>query len=307
MKLDYTPTISVIIPTYNRANTIVRCIESVLAQSYSVNEIIIVDDYSSDSTIKQLCKFKDEITILKTYKQIGAQAVRNMGIKAAKSDWIAFLDSDDEWLPNKIEKQVEELEKLNFESYTVVHCDCYVFRSEKNEKYVWNLPVITGRNVYTKLLQHPAPMFQGMLTSQKALEKINYLDDRVPSFQEWDTSIRLAKYCRFIHIQEPLFIYNQHNGETISSNSTNYFIGYQYIVNKHKQEIIKYCGEKTFHRHLFTNAKFAMNSGNFKNGKKVLQDIKLFSIYIMVLRICAILHIKPKYFISFRSFVKGLA
>ena len=62
MTSNLKPTISVIIPTYNRASTIVRCIESVLAQSYSVNEIIIVDDYSSDSTIKQLCKFKDEIT-----------------------------------------------------------------------------------------------------------------------------------------------------------------------------------------------------------------------------------------------------
>ena len=135
------------------------------------------------------------------------------------------------------------------------------------------------------MLQRPDPMFDGILTSQKALEKINDLDDRVLSFQECDTSIRLAKYCRFIHIQEPLFIYNQHNGKTISSNATNSFIGYQYIVNKHKQEIIKDCGEKTFRRHLFTNAIFAMNSGNFKNGKKVLQDIKLFSLYSIILRI----------------------
>jgi glycosyltransferase involved in cell wall biosynthesis len=114
MPHDTKPTIAVVIPTYNRANTIVASIESVLSQSYPINEILIVDDHSTDDTIKQLDKFKDDIIILHTKNRLGAQAARNIGIKAAKSEWIAFLDSDDEWLPNKIIKQVSSLNKYDF-------------------------------------------------------------------------------------------------------------------------------------------------------------------------------------------------
>ena len=117
--------LTIIIPTYNRAFTIVQCIESVLNQSYPVNEIIVIDDNSTDDTIKLLNKFKENVIVLKTEKQSGAQTARNIGIKAAKSEWIAFLDSDDEWLPNKIEKQVSALKKVSYDPWTVVHGDCF--------------------------------------------------------------------------------------------------------------------------------------------------------------------------------------
>ena len=115
------PSIAVIIPTYNRANTIVQCINSVLSQSYPVNEIIIVDDNSSDDTVQRLNIFKDEIVILHTKSRSGAQTARNIGIKSAKSNWISFLDSDDEWLPNKLEKQIFALKNVDYNPMTVVH------------------------------------------------------------------------------------------------------------------------------------------------------------------------------------------
>ncbi len=106
--------ISVIIPVYNREDTITNCLESVIKQTYAPAEIIVIDDNSTDDTIKQINKFNDKIIILNTEQQSGAQTARNIGIKAAKSDWIAFLDSDDEWLPNKIEKQVSAFFILEF-------------------------------------------------------------------------------------------------------------------------------------------------------------------------------------------------
>ena len=87
------PSIAVIIPTYNRANTIVQCINSVLSQSYPINEIIIVDDNSSDDTVQRLNIFKDEIVILHTISRSGPQTARNIGIKSAKSNSsISFTD-----------------------------------------------------------------------------------------------------------------------------------------------------------------------------------------------------------------------
>lgn len=301
---DTKPNVSVIIPTYNRASMIVACIESVLNQSYPVNEIIVIDDCSADNTIEQLNNFKDKILILKTEKQSGAQTARNIGIKAAKSEWIAFLDSDDEWLPNKLEKQIKELEKLNFKPFTVVHGDCFVFRKEKNEKKVWSLPVIAGKNVYTKLLKHSSPMFQGMLTSKKALEKVNYLDEKVPSFQEWDTAIRLAKYCRFIHIQEPLFIYNIHKN-TISKNSDTSVEGYQYIINKHKDEIIELCGEEVLTNHLIINSVFALNNNKNKLGRAILKQIPNKCFKKSILQLFSYLRIKPIYFTKIIQFLLG--
>lgn len=297
--------ISVVIPVYNRASTIVACIESVVAQSYPVKEIIVIDDCSTDNTIEQLEIYKEKLIILKTNTQSGAQVARNIGVKAANSDWIAFLDSDDKWLPDKLNIQVEELEKHNFDSCTVIHSDCYVLTSEINDKYVWNLPVINGRDVYSKLLKHPAPMFQGMLISKISLVKIDYLDEKVVAYQEWDTAIRLAKYCKFVHIQKPLFIYYRHSGKTISSSLKNSFNGYMYIINKHKKDIIKYCGEDIFNKHLITNAINTMNAGDFKNGKKVLNKINRFSFKIILLKLCSIFHLKPKYPISIGSYIKG--
>ena len=119
-------TISVIIPTYNRSHTIEKSLDSVFNQTYIVNEIIVVDDCSTDNTIDILNLYKDQITVLQTEINLGAQIARNIGINAAKSDWIAFLDSDDEWLSDKIEKQISALHNINFNPLTVVHGDCIV-------------------------------------------------------------------------------------------------------------------------------------------------------------------------------------
>lgn len=100
--------VSVIIPTYNREKTIKRCIDSVVNQSMPPYEIIVVDDGSTDKTLKILNEHFKDIKIIKQNHQ-GAQVARNAGILAAQGEYIAFLDSDDEWLADKLEVQVREL------------------------------------------------------------------------------------------------------------------------------------------------------------------------------------------------------
>ena len=104
--------VSVIIPTYNRGYCLCEAIDSVLAQTYTNIEIIVVDDGSTDSTEEILKKYGPEIQYLWQENQ-GVSSARNLGIRAAKGEWIAFLDSDDEWLPNKLERQLEELRKCS--------------------------------------------------------------------------------------------------------------------------------------------------------------------------------------------------
>ena len=102
--------VSVVIPTYNRARYVTKAIESVLAQSYTNREIIVVDDGSTDDTQAVLLPYADRIrTIHQTNS--GPGAARNAGIQAARGRWIAFLDSDDEWSPRKLAGQMADLER----------------------------------------------------------------------------------------------------------------------------------------------------------------------------------------------------
>lgn len=241
--LQKSETISVIIPTYNRAKMIEYCIKSILEQTILPNEIIIVDDASSDDTESVIASLNNNlIKFIKLDKNGGAQVARNIGITKANSKWIAFLDSDDMWENNKLELQMGELKKVNFDVYTLVHGDCYCFDAALNKKWVWEMP-ITENNCYKDLLLRPSTLFPSLLVSKQALEEIGYLDEKVKSFQEWDTSIKLAKICNFIHIKAALFTYMLHDGETISKDNIKYIQGYLYVLNKFKNDFYKYHGE----------------------------------------------------------------
>ena len=105
--------VSVIIPTYNRVKFLPVSIKSVLNQSFPVNEIIVVDNKSTDGTIDYIKdKFKEVRVLIE--KRKGVSFARNLGIVNSKNNWIAFLDSDDEWMSDKIKKQVELIKKSNY-------------------------------------------------------------------------------------------------------------------------------------------------------------------------------------------------
>ena len=104
------PFVSVIIPTYNRAVSIGRAIESVLGQTYVEYEIVVVDDGSTDNT-QQILKTYDGLIKCIAQKNAGVSAARNAGIQIARGEWIAFLDSDDQWFPNYLKLQIECIER----------------------------------------------------------------------------------------------------------------------------------------------------------------------------------------------------
>src|SRR5262245_46459739 len=120
------PRVSVIIPTHNRSKQIELAIASVLAQSYADLEAIVVDDGSEDDTVRivEACAQKDpRIRLIEHHQRRGAQAARNSGIFAAKGEWIAFLDSDDEWLHDSLALRLRVAANGNLQ---VVHSECYI-------------------------------------------------------------------------------------------------------------------------------------------------------------------------------------
>ena len=236
-KIMYTPFISVIIPTYNRQNTIMYCLQSVLNQTYQHFEVVIADDASTDATVQTVKAIADSrIRVVIADKNRGAQAARNLGIRAAKGDWIAFLDSDDYWKLDKLEKQIQILKEHNFNKKVVVHSNCEL-QVNGTITDTWLLPECNGY-VYNKLLLGPGPVFPSFLVAKEHLESIDLLDESVSSYQEWDTAIRLAKDGWFVHMQEPTFVYCFHDEPTISKDKARDIDGYLYILHKHKKEIL---------------------------------------------------------------------
>jgi glycosyltransferase involved in cell wall biosynthesis len=202
--------------------------------------VIVVDDGSTDDTAMLAAKVGG-VRVLRHDWSLGAQAARNTGVRHASHDWIAFQDSDDTWEPEKLARQVAQLDALPDSAEWVLHCDG--FRSDRNTGINDRIPIprFSG-HCYEKLLRQPGPMFQGLLVHRSKLDEIGMLDESCPAYQEWDTAIRLARVARFIHVNEPLFHWHWHDGETISKDNSRDFLGFQYVIEKHRAEIERVHG-----------------------------------------------------------------
>lgn len=116
------PLVSVVIPTYNRAEFLPRAVESVLRQTVDDFELIVVDDASTDDTEAVVERFDDpRVEYVRHGTNRGGSAARNTGIERSSGEYIAFLDSDDEWYPRKLERQVEELRSRSDE-WVATYC-----------------------------------------------------------------------------------------------------------------------------------------------------------------------------------------
>lgn len=245
--MEKQPLVSVVTPVYNRAATINNCLRSIQAQSYRKWEAIVVDDGSVDSTpelVAQLAKEDARIRLIRQDRNRGAQAARNVGIHAAHGEWIAFLDSDDQFLPQSLEARLAVASK---EQVSVVHSGCYIIQEDGTVKPYRVNPV--AGSVYPKLLEAEGPMFQGLLVSMDSLKRINYLDEKIVAFQEWDTAIRLAKYYALGFEAKPTFIYDCRNSDTISKDMRRAGRGYEQVFHKHYVAVLRYAGPQVLARH----------------------------------------------------------
>lgn len=199
------PKISVVIPTYNREHSIAKAIECVLNQSFQDFEIIIVDDGSQDSTEKVVGQFNDSrIRYFAHSQNKGEPAARNTGVIAAKGEYIAFLDSDDEWLSKKLEIQLNIHEQIPDE--ISASCTGYYLHLTNLGIILNKIPRCSGSSWYKYLLLFGCDLGPGttMLVKKQAYHEVGYYDESLIRSPDWDWLIRYVKKYKLVVVEELL-------------------------------------------------------------------------------------------------------
>jgi len=193
------PAVTVVIPTFNRASIVVRAIRSVLGQTCQDWELIVVDDGSTDGTEQVVRGFSDKrITYIRHDRNLGGGAARNTGIRHAQGEYVAFLDSDDEWLPEKLQKELEV-----FRSSDPVVGLVYTGKmmlDETGRVLEIRMPTKSGW-VYEALLDANFIGSCSRVTVKKqALERVAGFDETLVAHQDWDLWLRVARVSRIASV-----------------------------------------------------------------------------------------------------------
>jgi len=212
------PFVSVIIPSYNRAKYVGKAVESVLDQTFQDLEIIVVDDGSTDDTLNSLTVYKDRVRVLQQVNQ-GRSGARNAGVTAALGSVIAFLDSDDIWLPEKLERQLEFFG--NNPNIGLVHTWSSVIDEHGNPR-----PEDTRRRIqlyrralrrgytYIGMSQECVLFLSTVAIRRECWERIGPFDTEIPAFEDWDWYLRAARITTIASIPVSLVLYRLHGGNT---------------------------------------------------------------------------------------------
>ena len=209
--------ISVIIPTYNRANFLERAIDSVLSQTRKVDECIIVDDGSSDNSSLILQKYQSNVGVIRLDKNSGVSHARNVGMKMASGNWIALLDSDDEWKANKLERQLEAIHKKP----DTVFCHTEeiwirngkrVNQMKKHQKF--------GGFIFDKSLERCLISPSSVLFRKSLLEEIGYFDPTFPICEDYDLWLKVSARYAVLFLDEPLVIKYAGHKDQLSLNTS---------------------------------------------------------------------------------------
>jgi len=201
------PSVSVIIPTYQRSHWVSEAIESVLAQTYKDYEIIVVNDGSTDNTAQVLNQFQDKIRIIEQDNK-GSSAARNIAIQNSQGRYIAFLDDDDRWLPSKLEKQIALLESER--KVGLIYSDMFLF----DEKEVFpeprgkKHPIHLGRISWMLFLfGSSVPLASSVVVRRETLDEIGLFDETLRFCVDYDLWLRISEKWLLYYLDEPLTMY----------------------------------------------------------------------------------------------------
>lgn len=234
--LSTKPTVSAVIPTHNRPDYLASAIESVLSQTYPVCEVIVVDDGSEgDETRLAVESFNDDrIQYIRFETPRGGCAARNTGIETSTGDLIAFLDDDDRWLPEKIEKQVEVF--LRDEEVGLVYCKIREVDADSGKEHSLTKTAFLRGWIHAEVLvANQTERTSTWLVRRECFQKAGYFDVDFPSYQEWDMITRLSVHYKVDYADEELILWTVH-GLKISRDYGKLLVGQRLFQEKKRKE-----------------------------------------------------------------------
>jgi glycosyltransferase involved in cell wall biosynthesis len=265
------PKISIIIPTYNRELLLRPAIQSVLNQTFQDFEIIVVDDASDVPTQELLSSFEDiRIRLIRHDHNKGEAASRNTGIVNANGEFLAFLDDDDEWLPDKLALQVDLLEKAS-SRVGAVYTGMVIVNLSDNKVLFQNIPTKRGDLLKDMLFENVIGTPSKVLIRRSCIQKVGLFDENLNYYVDYDFFLRFAKHFHFDYTSQPLVKYHIHE-ENLTKNMI--------IIEKGLEKLkIKYSGEhgsekirSTFYSNAYlivaTNLCYC---GNLNKGRELLK------------------------------------
>ncbi len=251
------PEISIIIPTYNRENVVERAIKSVVKQTFSNFEIIIVDDCSIDRTehiINKIKKIDTRVRSIRSKKNIGGAAARNLGVSASQGKYLAFLDDDDEALPEWLEKSVKKIATLP-KSWGLL-CPRWYQKSELSGVIYQDIISLNDGDVYDALMKGAdLPIgTPGSVVKRAAFEEVGGFDVSLFGFHDYDLFFSLSKLWTVHFLNIPLIYFNHHPNPRLSDTTNKRNRAFLRFMEKWKDEIVRIGGMKSYHRFLSKRA-----------------------------------------------------
>ncbi|MBW2065230.1 MAG: glycosyltransferase family 2 protein [Deltaproteobacteria bacterium] len=181
--------VSVIIPTFNRAQKVTKAVSSVLYQNFRDYEIIVVDDGSTDNTSAVLSQFGNSIKVIAHTENLGVSAARNAGLRSSTAPFVAFLDSDDYWLPGKLRSQLEFFEK-NPEALACQTEEIWIRRGRRvNPKKEHLKP---SGDIFVPALGRCVVSPSAVMLRRELLHEVGLFDERLPACEDYDLWLRIG-------------------------------------------------------------------------------------------------------------------
>ena len=236
--LAVTPKVSVVIPVLNRPVAVRRAIDSVLTQTLQDFEIIVVDDGSTDETVATVQACVDpRIRLTRHDRRRGGSAARNTGIRSGSAPYVAFLDSDDEWLPTKLERQLEVFERYT-ERVALVYTGAeWVYQDGTTRTVIRRRHADLARSLLTSNVIGETSV--GMVR-RSALNEIGGFDESLPSCQDMDLWLRICERFRADVVSEALVRVTKGNERRITNNVADALRGRQMFCDKHREKLIRH-------------------------------------------------------------------
>lgn len=253
------PTVSVVIPHFRRFDIIRETVQSVLAQTYAADEIIIVDDASGDGDFDDIREMSETLRVIQLLNNSGVSIARNIGAASATSEFVAFLDSDDLWEPEKLEKQVEYL-RMHPE-HAGVHTGCLCFFPDGSTTEYSKKPSVLTCN---DLIRSSHLVVPSLLLRRQVFLALGGFDLSFRRNEDWEFSLRAATGGHSIgFIAEPLTRIRMHRGDNLSSGWRGYIDGHVRVIWRH-WKIFRKCGGPFFP--LRQMAKYVVVGGRKRGG-----------------------------------------